>query len=153
MFNYLTFHSGVLSFVYLMMNIFEKTIRFKLNIHLLSSIVVIGGWYITYFIKELKVKGFNLEYTLTGKWLIISDIIFHFIPFLIVFVCLPNIYSTQESVLTILLILLYSIVYNTFKIYNVSTDLQKNEIIYIMLISVMFYMCLTASNYNNFFIN
>lgn len=142
MLKYLTFNSFILSFYYLIVSLFNiEPVLCRINIHFISLFVMLGGWYITYILKKIKVTFLDYEYTFCGKELIISDMIFHILPFLLVLVFLENVYTTNENVLTILLLIIYFLLNDILKIYDVHTDLQKNEFMYIMLVAVFIYIC------------
>lgn len=104
------------------------------NLHLLTLIVLFGGFYFTY------VKGFMvvMNYDITGILLQLSNIVFHFVPFWLIWTRYEL--NKNKYFETILLVLIYKLIFKPTKVYYIRPKEYAKLIILFSILSASFYI-------------
>ena len=105
-----------------------------LNLHFLSFVIFLGGCYITYVKQFLIYK----KYDISGKVLHISNVIFHIIPFL--YIWMKYKLNKKYILETLLFVVIYVYMYNPKKKYFISDKEYRIYIMYFVLVTVFFYI-------------
>lgn len=104
------------------------------NLHLLTTIVLFGGFYLTY-VKEFLVV---MNYDITGRSLQIMNILYHFLPFWIIWTEYKL--NKQNYLETILLILIYMVIFRPKKVYYIRNKEYLALLMLLTIISTTFYI-------------
>lgn len=110
-----------------------------MNIHLLTLIVSVFGFYITYVLKTLVI---NEDLILHGSSLRMNDLVFHHLLLLYVWVYRFNkqhILDEKYTIVTILFVLVYMSLIDVNKVYGFQ---RKKEILYLMCVVALLYILL-----------
>jgi len=104
------------------------------NLHLLTLIVLFGGFYFTY------VKGFMviMNYDITGILLQLSNIVFHFVPFWLIWTQYKL--NKKDFLETILLVLIYKMIFKPRKVYYIRPKEYTKLIVLLTITSIFFYI-------------
>ena len=123
-----------------------------INIHFLTTLVMIFGLYITHGIKRIEVDvidltpiGLDFKYStiVTGTNLLVFDFILHTLPFILTWSILgkPH-YSLEANILTMLLLSIYLMIVDTKTVYLFESDYHKKNYGKLILISIIIYLFL-----------
>ena len=131
MYQYLTIQTIFLLVIYLLFKVEP------FNLHYLTSIILLGGCYITV------VKDFSIfaGYDISGLPLSISNIFLHILPFL--YVWTSKTLNKKNIILTYIYILIYVLLFKPFKKIYFFHFHEKNRILLALFIyTLIFHICI-----------
>lgn len=105
-----------------------------LNTRLLTLIVSVFGLYITYKIKKLVITD---EIVLTGKTLVLIDLLFHQLPFLYVWFYTPSKTENSTTLLTVLFMSVYMLTVDIMDVYKFK---EKRDVMYLICVVTLIYV-------------
>jgi hypothetical protein len=152
---YLTTHSLILTVLNMGIVYFSKKPDSSIsliNMHLLTTLVMIFGLYITHGIKRIEADiidltpiGLDFKYStiVTGTDLLIVDFFFHTLPFILTWSILgkPR-YSLEAYITTMLLLSIYIMMVDTKKVYLFKNSYHKKNYKKLILVSFVTYIFL-----------
>jgi hypothetical protein len=137
---YATLLTLILHFFY-----YQKMIEYSSSMSLITCIVFVGGIYLTYIKPKLFLMP-ELNIRVEGYTLKLCDFIFHHIPFYyFIYMHLTKqiVYKKDNFILGIILIILYFLLFDPRKLYNI----EVNDIIKIIIASIV--LCCFILNLKN----
>jgi len=150
-FKYLTTYSSFLTLLNIIYFRPNSSIS-SINMHFLTTLVMIFGLYITHGIKRIEADvidltpiGLDFKYStiVTGTNLLVFDFILHTLPFILTWSMLekPH-YSLKVNILTMLLLSIYLMIVDTKTVYLFESDYHKKNYGKLILISIIIYLFL-----------
>ena len=119
--------------------IFLKTKIKIINLHLSTLFVFLVGIYLTYVLNKLVISldSINFKKTYRDKELKLGDFLFHFLPFFTIWTFYDYNYSINETYSTLLIISIYFVLFNPFRLYKVE-EYQK-DLRYIIIFCILIF--------------